>query len=106
MRAGNLRHPVVIQENTPTRSSTGANVDAWATFASVRARIEPMRGREYVGSEQLTDETTHKFTIRYCAGVAPKMRISWDGRLFDIQSVINHEERNREMFLMAVEHDS
>ena len=104
MRLGSLRHTITIEKNTPTRDDAGGEVNAWTTHAKARARVEPMTGREYVGSEQLTDSTTHKFTLRYVAGVTPAMRISWGSRLFDIQSVINRDERNQVLFIMAVEH--
>ena len=48
-------------------------------------------------------EVTTRFRIRYLAGVKAAMRISFASRTFDIQSVINPDERNRELHLMAVE---
>lgn len=106
MKAGPLRHAITVQKNTPTRDATGGTVDSWSTHCTARARVEPMTGREYVGSERVTDSTTHKFTLRYQAGITPAMRISWGSRTFDIQSVINHEEKGRWLFIMAVEHGS
>ena len=100
-----LRHVIIIEQNTPTRSASGADVDNWATFLTVRAKIEPMTGREYVGSEQVTDATTHKFTVRYREGIKAKMRIRWGTRLFDIQVPINSNERDKQLFIMAVEYD-
>lgn len=105
MRAGRLRETIVIQRNTPTRSPAGDDEPAWTAFITTRAGVEPMTGREYLGSDQVQSETTHKFTIRYQAGITPAMRISWDSRLFDIQSVINVRELNKQIFIMTKERD-
>ena len=105
LKAGDLRHRITVQKNTPTRGTSGGNVDSWTTHVTARAMIEPTTGREYVGAQQLTSSTTHKFTLRYQEGITPKMRIAFGSRVFDIQYVINHEERNRWLFIMAIEHD-
>ena len=103
MRAGTLRHKVVIQKNTPTRDSYGAEVEAWADYATVWASIEPARGREFWESQQVNAEVTGKIRIRYLEGITPKMRVKHGSRIFEIISVINPEERNRELQLMVKE---
>ena len=103
MRVGTLRHKVVIQQNTPTRDSYGAEVDNWIDYATVWASIEPARGREFWESQQVNAEITGKITIRYLAGITPKMRVKHGDRIFHIISVINTEERNRELQLMVKE---
>lgn len=103
MRGGRLRHLVVIQKNTPGQSGSGAEVPSWATFATTYAAVEPIKGREYFQAGRVNAETTHLITIRHAAGVDEGMRVSWDGRLFDITSAINIEERDREMQLVCTE---
>jgi SPP1 family predicted phage head-tail adaptor len=103
MPAGRYRHLITIEQNTPSRDASGYSTDAWTTFATAWAKIESMTGREYLGNEQVKSETTHKFIFRYIDGVLPAMRISWDGRTFDIQSALNVDERDRHTVVMAVE---
>lgn len=103
IRAGKLRHEIVIQKTTQTQSTSGAFVDSWATFATVRASIEPLNGKEYFDSQQVNAEENIRFRIRYLPNLTTKMRISWDSRIFDIRSIINTNERNRELILMVVE---
>ena len=103
MRAGMLRHKVVIQQNIPTRDSYGAEVEVWTDYAVVWASIEPARGREFWESQQVNAEVTGKIRIRYLAGVTPMMRVKHGSRIFEIISVINPEERNRELQLMVKE---
>ena len=104
MRAGTMRHKVVIQQNVPTeKDSYGAEVDNWTDYATVWASIEPARGREFWESQQVNAEVTGRIRIRYLGGITPKMRVKHGNRIFDIVSVINPEERNRELQLMVKE---
>ena len=106
MRSGRLNKKITIQKTTQAQSSIGEATDTWLTYAVRWASIEPLLGREYFESQQVNAEETIRFRIRYLSGVTPKMRISWDSRLFDIRSVVNVGERNKEMLLMAVENVS
>lgn len=103
MRAGKLRHWITIQTRTDTRDSYGEPISTWTTFDQVWASIEPIAGREYFASKETRSQSTHRMRIRYRSGITTKMRISWDSRLFDIESILNTEERDRELILMCVE---
>lgn len=104
MRAGNLCNRVIIQQTTESRdSSTGSVINTWGTFATVWAAVEPISGREYFSSQQVNSEITARIRIRYLPGVTSKMRISYDSRLFDIQSVIDIDEQHRELHFMCKE---
>jgi SPP1 family predicted phage head-tail adaptor len=107
IRAGELRHSVVIQTNTESQSY-GELTDSWGTFATVSASIEPLSGREFFDSRHTGAELTHRVRMRYLAGVTPKMRVSYTdpdagARLFDIQEVIDVKELRRVTLLMVKE---
>lgn len=102
MQAGKLRHRITIQNATETNTS-GSLSQSWGTYATVWSAVEPLSGREYFQSQQVTAEVTTRFRIRYRSGVTPLMRISWDSRTFEIQSVIRDATNNREMVLMCRE---
>ena len=103
MRGGALRHPIVIEETTESRDAVGSVVDSWATFASVRAEINPSMGKEYFDSARLNAENAAVFRIRYLSGLKTKMRITFDSRTFEIESFIDTRERNREMLVLTTE---
>ena len=103
MRAGKLRHKVTIQDYTESQDSYGAVTKTWSDYATIWASIEPVRGREFWDSKQINAEITAKITIRYLSGITPKMRIKYGARIFEIISVINPEERNKELQLMVKE---
>lgn len=103
MRAGGLRHEVVIQTPTETENATGESVPTWGTFAAVRAAVEPLRGQEFFASQQLQSSLSVRIRIRYLANVTTKMRVQWENRYFAIEGIIDPEMRHRELQLMCVE---
>lgn len=104
MRAGELRHRITIQQLIETRNELGEIIEqSWQDFATVWAAVEPLNGREYFNSQQINAEITTRIRIRYRAGIKPNMRVVYGERIFDIQSVIDIEERHAEMHLMCKE---
>ena len=103
MRVGPLRHRATIQSYAKTRDAYGAEVETWSDFADVWASIEPLIGREYMAAKQLTADVSHKIRIRYIEGLSPTMRVVFGTRTFEIVSIINVQERNKELVIMATE---
>ncbi len=103
MRIGELRQRITLQQKTVTRDSYGAEVISWTDVATVYAFVQPLQGREFFESQRINAEITAKITIRFRAGIRPFDRIKYGDRLFDIQSVINPDERRRELQLMVKE---
>lgn len=104
LKSGRYRHPVTIRRATRARDGHGQSVENFDTiFASWRCAIDPIRGREYFAARQVAAETTHQLAGHYIAGVAVKDRVYFGARVFRIESVINVEEKGRELQLMCVE---
>ena len=99
-----MRQQVTIQAYRKSRDSYGAEVETWTDLhTGVWASVEPLIGREYMAAKQLTADVSHKIRIRYIKGLSPEMRIVWGTRYFEIVSIINVQERNRELVIMATE---
>ena len=103
MRAGKLRHRIVIEEKSVTRTDSGAETVSWTEYDTLWASVEPLSGREMEMAKQIHDEISVRVWIRHRSGVVPEMRISWDSRTFDIVSVINTAGRDIKMQLMCRE---
>lgn len=87
MRAGEMDRRIVIEQNTPTRSSSGAEKAAWTTLATVWAKVMEQRGREFFGSQTVVGEAKAVFRIRHRSDVTRAMRISYNGEIWDIHSI-------------------
>lgn len=104
MRAGQLRHLATVQTELEDQSSmTGAVTKAWVTVASVYASVEPLIGRELQRAMAERAELTYTIRTRYLAGITTRHRLLYDGKTFNIRSVVDVEERHRELVLMCTE---
>lgn len=103
MKFGKLRYRIVIEESIASRDSFGAEVSEWIQFAKVWANVSPISGREFVTFKQINAEISTKITLRYLAGVNTEMRVLFKDRIFEINSIINPEEKNVSLLLMCKE---
>lgn len=104
MRAGALRHTLVIEQPTETQDAHGQAVQTWSTFATVPGELRPVRARELVAAAQVVGELTAVARIRYLAGITEKMRVKFGDRIFAIVGPpINLLERNAEVELLLAE---
>lgn len=103
MRAGQLRHTISIQEQTDTADGMGGFTTAWADSYKCKAAIWPLSARESLDAMKLELVVTHKIRIRYRSGITAKNRILFGSRTFNIVSIINNDERNISLDIMATE---
>jgi SPP1 family predicted phage head-tail adaptor len=102
MNAGQLDQRVTLQTRTDGVDALGQAATTWADTATVWARSEPIRGREYFAAAQMQDETAVRFTIRYRADVVPTMRVQWRSQAHDITAVIDPQGRKETLELMCL----
>lgn len=107
MRSGSLRHKIVFQQLTVQSDTYSKSAETWTDQVSTFAAIWPIRGNEKLENLRLENEVTHKIRIRYHRGLHPKMRIRYfkdnANRYYNIQSIINPDERNIYLEIMAIE---
>lgn len=108
MRAGKLRYRVLLQKlpDPPTGDGHGDPQEReqdWQDVATLWGNLEPLTGREFFSSDVRIGEVTHVVRIRHRAGIVPKMRLKMRGRVFQIEAVVNVNERDRELELYAFE---
>jgi SPP1 family predicted phage head-tail adaptor len=85
MRGGELDRRIVIQTVTETQDGYGGLVEAWSTFAEVWARKMEQSSKEFFASAQENAEQLVVFRTRWLSGVTTKMRVLYDGQLYDIE---------------------
>lgn len=102
MRSGRLRHRVTIQHEATSMNGYGENAGTWSDVATVWAAVEPVSGKEAFSGGQNMATQAVRVVMRYRAGVTPQMRLVNDGITYNIEAVVNRDERNRELELMCV----
>jgi len=102
MRAGPLRHKVILQEKSVTgRDAKGGEVIDWVEFSTVRANVVPLRGREYVAIRQAQAELQVRIEMRFLSGVTSAMRAVHGTAIYNIADVIDVGGRRRNLELMC-----
>lgn len=99
-KTGSLIHRLKIQALAGQQTNTmGEPVEDWETIGHRYAAIEGLAGKEYWDAQQVKATTSHTVSIRYFSGLTTAMRFLWgrdeeSGRVFNIGSALNLEERN------------
>lgn len=100
---GRLRHRVKLQSLTRTPDAGGGYTETMTDVATVWAQVEPLEGTEQLRAMQVSPTLSHRIRMRYKANVTPAMQAVYNGRTFDITSVIDPGERHREIELLVEE---
>ena len=100
IRAGTLRKRVSIQSRSTALDSFGGQSTTWATIATVWAEIVALSGREVMLAQAERVEVSHTITMRYQPIFAAPItvaayRVLYQGRIFNVRSSENVDERNR-----------
>jgi SPP1 family predicted phage head-tail adaptor len=68
--------------------------------------VEPLNGREYFRAQEMQAETKVRMRLRYgseIAAISQDWRATYDGKTYDILSIIQPSEINQEIILMCGE---
>lgn len=101
--AGTRSRRIAIQSLTEVTTDAGEVTETATTLATVWAAIEPISGREEWLAKQSQATTTHKIVMLYRDDVTSDMQALYNGRTFRFDSVINLNEANRHLQIMATE---
>lgn len=90
MRAGKMDRRITLQRKSSSGDSFGQPIETWADISggTVWAEVSPVSGNERWLSQQMIAEADTLFRIRYMAGLTPLDRVVYDGRTYDVKSVI------------------
>jgi SPP1 family predicted phage head-tail adaptor len=107
IRAGRLRHIVSHQQLTagsPQQSASGEPSEEWVDVETgVFAGIEPLQGRELFVAQEMHSEVTVRIRERYRPGVTAAQRVVFGTRIYNIEYIIDFEEKHVELHLMCSE---
>lgn len=102
-----LRHRMTLQEEIRTADSYGGYARSWQDVCTLWAEIIPLqslnRRSETMETGQIQATVTHKITLRYRSQITPGQRLTFEGRAFNIRSVINTHEDHRSLEILAEE---
>ena len=102
-RIGGLRHRLVLERGVRAPDGGGGATRNWSAVAEIWAAIEPATGTESVVAEAISGRVSHAIYIRHRNDVLPAMRLRFGDRHFDIQAVLDVDNRRRFLKCLAQE---
>ena len=97
---------MTFQQWEENQAESGEPEITWSDFVTVWAHMMPMDGTERFANEHLAGERATKIRIRWSsttAQITEKFRAVYGSRIYDIISILNRNERNKELIIMAKE---
>ena len=104
MKAGSLRHRVLVEKPTDTQDASGAVALGFTCVAIVWASVEPLRGRETLLAEQITAQMDTRIRMRWSPPLdcmTAKWRLRFKDVIYNIQSIAHIGHRQREIEVMC-----
>ncbi|CAN8139674.1 putative Phage head-tail adaptor, SPP1 family [uncultured Thiomicrorhabdus sp.] len=102
-KAGDLRHSVTFQEMQTIEDGIGGRSKVWVDVKTLKCKVKPLNGKERLFADRIESNTTHKIICRYNPLINSKLRAVFKGRVMQIKSVINIDERNKWLEIHSVE---
>jgi len=101
LQAGSLNRVVTIQQRSMAVDTFGQQSETWTTLLTARASVEPMSGSELVAAGAQLDETMITVVVRYRPSITAAMRLTYQGAVYNILSVVDDYARHRKLTLMC-----
>jgi SPP1 family predicted phage head-tail adaptor len=103
MPAGRYKQRITIQDPARLKNSTGEVESVWTEHSSRWAEVRELSGSERYIDPVVMETASHQVKMRYEPGITQDMRILYDGKTLDIRSIIDPDERKRELVLICRE---
>lgn len=103
INAGRLNKHIEIWRYVSTLNDAGSDVNRLKKIKTVYGEIRPVRGSEYTEYYKEMHQLSVKITIRYWEDLRPTDVLQYHGTQYEIQSIINPEQRNYILEAMCVE---
>lgn len=100
---GRMNKRITLQHKTLVSDGMGAYTASWVDVATINAAIMPVSANEVIRAEQMTMTITHRIRIRFRLNIKASWRIKFGNRFFQVVSMLNPNERNEWLDIMAAE---
>lgn len=103
LQAGSLNRVVTIQQRSMAVDTFGQQSEAWTTVLTARASVEPLSGSELVAAGAQIGETMVNVTVRYRPSITAAMRLTYQGVVYNILSVVDDLARHRKLTMLCTQ---
>jgi SPP1 family predicted phage head-tail adaptor len=102
-RAGDLHHRVAIERQVLSPDGAGGASAAWEIAGYAWVDIRTGGGDERLDVDAETRRVSHEIWLRYREDVSAANRIRFGARLFDIEAVVDPDQRRRWLRMLCQE---
>lgn len=107
MSIGERRHRVTFETGVVVKNDFGEPDQTWSTVCTSWGLVQPLKGAERFSAHQVQADVDHRIVTRNrteLVGLGPGDRVTWNGHVYDIRSVIWRDHRAAELEILAQEH--
>ena len=98
-----MRLRLSIQEKTQGESQYDEAPEQWTELRQEWFVITPLSSREFIQAQGVQSTVSHEGECPWFAGFNSRLRLVSGERIFNVESVVNRDERNRKLDWMLVE---
>lgn len=103
-----FRHKITLQQRDTTAVDTdGFKIPEekapYINVLSIWAMMKTVSGREYVQAAATQNERIVRWIIRHRKGLSEKMRIVYDGRIFEIEAILPDDGLKKTLTIVSKE---
>ncbi|WP_242845939.1 phage head closure protein [Clostridium botulinum] len=99
-RTKNKRIEIIV-ENENATDEDGFPIEGGKSIKTVFANVRSLRGKEFYQASQVQMQDDKVFYINYFKGLDTKVEIKYKNELYNIISIVNIDEANREYEVRA-----
>lgn len=96
-----MRERVTVQVPTQVSNALGEATFTWADLTTVWASVNGVSSRESLVDGQQETRITHRVRLRYLDGLKHTHRLSWRGRILQIVSLLEYDNRSEHVAMCA-----
>lgn len=100
---GKQRHLMTLNLRHVEQGEGGTHRNLYHPVGPIFGEIKPLKPKEVLMAMGQQIEVTHRILVAYDTRVAPYMRLTYGQRNFDICSIVNENELNRQLTLYCKE---
>jgi SPP1 family predicted phage head-tail adaptor len=101
--AGKMRHKVTIQRRQLVRDEGGGFAQGWADDVTIWAQVKPATATAVIIANQPQQQVTHDVKIRYRSDLTKKDRLTYRGRILEIEDIVNEDELGKFLRITCIE---
>ena len=103
IRTGDLNRRITLQARNTALDTWGQQTTTWTDLLTCWASIAPLSGRELELAKAINAAISHEITILYRPGVTASHRAVYQGRVLNIEAVLDPNMAHEVLQLMCSE---